>query len=139
MSEARYMLDTNMASDMIRFPAGKVVKRLADLGTSQCCVSALVASELRYGAKKKAAPRLTQLVEDLLDRLIVLPYEDVSTRHYAQIRTDLARKGALIGPVDLFIAAHARSLDLILVTNNVREFSRVDGLKVENWLEEAAP
>ena len=128
------MLDTNIASDMIRHPAGAVSTRMAAMGP-ECCISALVASELRYGAEKRASPRLTHLVEALIRRLTVVPYENLSTLHYASIRTDLTAKGALIGPVDLFIAAHARSLDLTLVTNNLREFSRVEGLKVENWLE----
>ncbi|TDK37620.1 type II toxin-antitoxin system VapC family toxin [Rhizobium deserti] len=129
------MLDTNIASDLIRFPNGKVAVRIASVGTSACCISALVASELRYGVAKKASSRLETLVEEMIHRLTVVPYEDVSTMYYAAIRSDLTRKGVLIGPVDLFIAAHARSLDLTLVTANVREFSRVPELKVENWLE----
>ncbi|TNM66727.1 type II toxin-antitoxin system VapC family toxin [Aliirhizobium smilacinae] len=131
------MLDTNIASEIIRHPDGAVAHRMLDV-SSACCISTLVASELRYGAQKRASPRLTNLVEALIRRLAVAAYEDVSTFHYASIRGDLTAKGALIGPVDLFIAAHARSLDLTLVTNNVREFSRVEGLKVENWLEESA-
>lgn len=132
----RYMLDTNIASEIIRHPDGPVARRMFEVN-SWCCISALVASELRYGAQKRASSRLTNLVEALIQRVAVAPYEDVSTQHYASIRSDLTAKGALIGPVDLFIAAHARSLDLTLVTNNVREFSRVDGLMVENWLGEA--
>lgn len=134
----RYMLDTNIASEIIRHPDGPVAQRMFEMN-SLCCLSALVASELRYGAQKRAFLKLTNLVEALIQRLAVAPYENVSTPHYASIRSDLTVKGALIGPVDLFIAAHARSLDLTLVTNNAREFSRVDGLKVENWLEEDAP
>jgi tRNA(fMet)-specific endonuclease VapC len=129
------MLDTNIASHMIRFPDGVVARRMATLG-GVCCVSALVASELRYGAAKKASPRLYSLVEGLIQRLAVAPYQDVSSIYYAAIRNDLRAKGAPIGPVDLFIAAHAKSLDLTLVTNNIREFSRVEGLKIANWLEE---
>lgn len=129
-----YMLDTNIASEIIRHPEGPVAQRMVEMN-SICCISTLVASELRYGAQKRASPRLTNLVEALILRLAVAPYEDVSTFHYASIRSDLTAKGALIGPVDLFIAAHARSLDLTLVINNVREFSRVEDLKVENWLE----
>lgn len=134
----QYMLDTNIASEIIRHPEGIVAQRLHEL-RPQCCLSALVASELRYGAKKRASKRLTELVEALIQRFSVVAYDDVSSSHYASIRGDLTTKGALIGPVDLFIAAHARSLALTLVTNNVREFSRVEGLKVENWLEEARP
>jgi tRNA(fMet)-specific endonuclease VapC len=135
----RYMLDMNIASEMIRHPNGVVAERLLNI-ESECCISALVASELRYGAEKRGAALLSGLVDALLHRLSVVPYEDSSAVHYADICTDLTAKGTPIGPVDLFIAAHGRTLDPTLVTNNVREFSRVDGLKVENWLqEEPAP
>ncbi|WP_119942961.1 type II toxin-antitoxin system VapC family toxin [Neorhizobium sp. NCHU2750] len=132
------MLDTNIASELIRRPDGMVAHRMFDM-RALCCISSLVASELRYGAEKRGSSRLKALVEALIQRLAVAPYEEASTFHYAAIRNDLTMKGALIGPVDLFIAAHARSLDLTLVTNNIREFSRVEGLKVENWLEGTAP
>lgn len=133
------MLDTNIASDLIRFPTGRVAHLISQVGIAACCLTTLVASELRYGARKRSSARLERLVEELLSRFAIASYEDISTSAYAEIRDELTRKGALIGPVDLFIAAHARSLGLTLVTNNVREFSRVDGLKIENWLEEEAP
>jgi tRNA(fMet)-specific endonuclease VapC len=132
------MLDTNIASEMIRHPGGIVAQRMPDAG-SACCIGALVVSRLRYGARKRSSARLTDLGEALIRRLTIAPYENASTFHYAATRADPTARGALIGPVDLFIAAHARSLDLTLVTNNVREFSRVDGLKIEKRLEDAAP
>jgi len=74
-------------------------------------------------------------MESFVAQLDILPYQPLADRHYADIRSSLERNGTPIGPFDLLIAAHARSLDLILVTDNIREFSRVDGLKLENWIE----
>lgn len=139
MSDVVYMLDTNILSDAIRNPFGRTKDYIARFDENVICTSAIVASEMRYGACKKGSARLVERVEQALSWLTVLPYDDKAAHAYARIRSDLEQKGQTIGLGDLFIAAHARSLDLILVTNNVREFSRVDGLKVENWLEEAAP
>lgn len=138
MSDRRYMLDTNIVSHMIRYPDGPAVKQASLAGEENLCVSALVASELRYGAAKRGSKRLTALIENILKRLDVIPYDDLASHRYAAIRNELARSGNLIGPVDLFIAAHALALDLTLITDNVREFSRVGGLAVENWLAEEA-
>jgi len=134
VSDRRYMLDTNIVSHMIRYPDGPAVRRAGSVGEKSLCVSALVASELRYGAAKRGSERLTALIENILKRLVVIPYDDKASHRYAVIRNELARDGNLIGPVDLFIAAHALALELTLVTDNVREFSRVNGLAVENWL-----
>lgn len=139
MSDRQFMLDTNIVSHMIRFPMGDVVRRVGLTGIDKICISAHVACELRYGAVKRASPRLSALVENLIGRLDVLPYEVSASPSYALIRHDLAMSGRLIGPVDLFIAAHALSLDMTLVTDNVREFSRIDRLKIENWLEQTLP
>lgn len=129
------MLDTNIVSAMLRSPAGPLARRLEVAGLESLCVSALVASELRFGAHKKDSARLVRLVEDVLARVDILPYDASASIAYAGIRSRLERLGTPIGLTDLFIAAHALSLDLTLVTANVREFSRVEGLKVENWLE----
>lgn len=129
------MLDTNIVSAMLRSPAGQLSQRLEAAGLESLCVSALVASELRFGARKKGSPRLVRLVEDMLVRIDILPYDANASVSYAHTRSRLERLGTPIGLTDLFIAAHALSLELTLVTANVREFSRVEGLKVENWLE----
>lgn len=134
MSAWHYMLDTNIVSHMIRFPEGEIVRRVESVGSDMLCISAVVASELRYGAVKRGSERLSSLVENMLERLDVAAYESAAAVHYAEIRNRLARSGNLIGPMDMLIAAHARALDLVLVTDNTREFSRVDGLKIENWL-----
>lgn len=137
MTDWRYMLDTNIVSAMLRSPVGRLAERLEATRAERLCVSALVASELRFGARKKDSARLVGLVEEILARVDILPYDAGASVAYAQIRSSLERRGIPIGLTDLFIAAHALSLDLTLVTANVREFSRVEGLKVENWLEPA--
>lgn len=129
------MLDTNILSNIIRFPEGQAVRKLIDAGVNDVCVSAIVASEFRFGAAKRGAARLTRLVEELLQRFPVVPYTADASTVYAQIRRDLALAGTPIGPVDTFIAAHAMAEKVTLVTDNIREFARVPGLNVENWLE----
>lgn len=93
-----------------------------------------MAAELRYGAWKKGSPKLTRQLEAVLSVIPILPVEQPADKKYASLRTHLERAGTPIGPNDMFIAAHALSLDLILVTANVEEFSRVPKLLVENWL-----
>lgn len=94
-----------------------------------------LASELRFGAKKKNSDRLTERLEIILDSIDVLPFASPCDRYYAEIRNTLEKQGTPIGANDLLIAAHALSLGLTVVTANVREFSRISNLKVENWLE----
>ena len=93
-----------------------------------------MACELRFGARRKGSDLLTLRVEQLLDTLAVLPLDSPADRHYADIRAALEGAGTPIGGHDLFIAAHARSRDMTLVTHNTREFARVPGLRVEDWL-----
>ncbi|HXH03491.1 MAG TPA: type II toxin-antitoxin system VapC family toxin [Candidatus Competibacteraceae bacterium] len=135
MTVPRYLLDTNILSNLIRQPAGAVTRKIASVGEMAICTSIVVACELRYGAAKKQSPLLSGKVEELLNTLDVLPLSEEVDRHYADIRFQLEASGQPIGPNDLLIAAHARVLDLTLVTDNVREFSRVPELRVENWLE----
>lgn len=130
----RYLLDTNVLSDLLRNPAGRAARRLAVVGEAVVCTSIVVACELRYGAAKKGSPQLSERVETLLESLEVLPLDKDADRRYAEIRSDLDRLGQPIGPNDLLIAAHALALDLIVVTDNVEEFGRVPGLSTENWL-----
>jgi tRNA(fMet)-specific endonuclease VapC len=97
-------------------------------------ISIVVAAELRYGAILKASPKFSRQVEAVLEGIDILPMEEPVDRHYGRIRVELARLGQPIGQNDLFIAAHACALGLVLVTDNVREFARVPELAVENWL-----
>ncbi|WP_411034986.1 type II toxin-antitoxin system VapC family toxin [Shinella sp. BYT-45] len=135
MTTFRYMLDTNVISDIVRNPDGAAARRVATINDDALCTSAIVASELRYGLRKKGAVALARRVEAVLGEVEILPYDAPVSFAYAQTRSTLEKSGQPIGYTDLFIAAHALSLDLTLVTANVREFSRVEGLKVENWLE----
>lgn len=132
------MLDTNVLSDLIRAPQGPLLERLRAVAPDALCTSIVVACELRFGARRKASPELTRRVDQLLDTLTVLPLDAAADRHYAALRADLARAGTPIGGHDLFIAAHARSRDLTLVTRNVREFGRVPDLRLEDWSAEAS-
>jgi tRNA(fMet)-specific endonuclease VapC len=135
MAEFRYLLDTNVLSDLLRNPGGRAVQRAALVGDTTICTSIVVACELRYGAAKKGSARLSERVESLLESLEVLPLDKESDRRYAEIRLHFDQRGRPIGPNDLLIAAHALALDLTMVTANVEEFTRVPGLRVENWLD----
>jgi len=135
MTDFTYLLDTNILSNLIRDPAGSIARRIAEKGEETVCTSIVVACELRFGAEKKQSASLQARVEELLTVLDVLALDVDTDVHYAEIRAQLEVAGTPIGPNDLLIAAHARSLDLTLVTANIREFSRVPGLSVENWLE----
>jgi tRNA(fMet)-specific endonuclease VapC len=129
-----YLLDTNVISDNIRNPLGLAARRARQVGNSQLCTSIIVAAELRYRAAKTRSRLLSTKVAAALEGLEVVSLEPPVDEVYAQLRAELERNGNLIGPNDLLIAAQAVALGLILVTDNEREFSRVTGLKIENWL-----
>ena len=130
----RYLLDTNIVSDLIRNPQGRVAVQVAKRGEDKVCTSIIVASELRYGAEKKGSARLSAQVDAVLGVLPILNLEPDADRHYALLRARLESAGTIIGGNDMLIAAHALTLGATLVTANEREFSRVNGLQVENWL-----
>lgn len=132
---ARWMLDTNTLSDLVRNPQGVVRRHLAAEPDDSICTSIIVACELRFGARRKGSAPLSQRVEQLLATIRVLPFETPADQHYADIRAALERAGTPIGSHDLLIAAHARSLGTVLVTRNWREFERVEGLRVVNWMD----
>ncbi len=136
MNRFSYLLDTNILSDLVRHPAGKIAQRIKAVGEERICTSVVVAAELRYGAYKKGSVRLTNQLEVILSGLDIISLEEPTDERYAELRTALERAGTPIGPNDMLIAAHALALGLILVTANVDEFSRVPGLVVENWLTE---
>lgn len=135
MPGLRYMLDTNIVSAVVKQPTGALAQRLAGLSREAMGISVVVAAELRYGVQRKGSPALAQRVESVLDGIEILPMEEPVDAHYGDIRAVLEKAGIPIGHNDLFIAAHARALDAILVTANVREFERVPRLRVENWIE----
>jgi tRNA(fMet)-specific endonuclease VapC len=131
----RYLLDTNIVSELVRDPHGPVTRRIARVGEGSVCTSIIVACELRYGAAKKGSARLTRQLELVLDVLPILSLEPAVDRCYGELRADLERRGTPIGPNDLLIASQALALGLVVVTDNVREFRRVKDLVVKNWLE----
>ena len=134
----RYLLDTNILSALMDHPDGPLAGKVAELISARgiVCTSIIVAAESRFGVAKKGSDRLRRKVEELLAEIDVLPLEPNADEYYAELRADLEHKGRLIGGNDMFIAAHALATDSILVTNNVREFSRIKGLRIENWLED---
>ncbi|MBB1248178.1 type II toxin-antitoxin system VapC family toxin [Rhizobium sp. G21] len=138
MTDFRFMLDTNIVSDMLRNPQGHAVQRGEAEGKSALCLSVITACELKYGIYKRASQALRSRISVFLEDISILALEPEVDETYALLRLDLERRGKPIGPNDLLIAAHARSLDLTLVTDNIREFSRLDGLKLENWIERPA-
>jgi tRNA(fMet)-specific endonuclease VapC len=133
---SRMLLDTNILSDLVRHPQGRVAEKIAQVGEESICTSILVACELRFGAAKRGSKRLTAQLEAILSTLDVLPLEEPADRQYGDLRSRLEKLGMVIGPNDMLIAAHALALDAVLITDNVREFSRVPALKVENWPQE---
>lgn len=130
----RFLLDTNMVSDLVRNPHGRVAGRIAETGEARVCTSIIVAAELRYGAAKRASSRLSAQLEAVLGALDVLAFEAPADAVYGELRTRLEQTGKPIGANDLLIAAHALTLRHTIVTDNEREFSRIEKLPVENWL-----
>jgi tRNA(fMet)-specific endonuclease VapC len=130
----QYMLDTNICIYVIKTYPPELLDRFNALA-EQLCISAITLGELHYGAEKSAR-RLQNLqaIEHFSARLEVLPFSPKAAVHYGQVRMELERVGAPIGPHDMLIGAHARSEGLIVVTNNRREFDRIPGLRIENWV-----
>jgi tRNA(fMet)-specific endonuclease VapC len=124
----RYLLDTNIVSNLVRNPHGRVADRIKAIGEANICTSIIVAAELRYGTAKKTSARLTAQVEAVLGAIDTLPLDSPADEVYGSIRTQLELAGTSIGGNDLLIAAQAMALDHTLVTDNDKEF------RVENWL-----
>jgi tRNA(fMet)-specific endonuclease VapC len=130
----RYLLDTNIMSDLVRNPQGKVMQRIRRIGEANVATSVIVTAELLFGAGKKRSRRLSDQIAVILDAIEVLPFEPPADAVYAVIRAKLERAGRPVAANDLLIAAHAVSLGCTLVTDNERDFARIEGLSAENWL-----
>ena len=128
-----YLLDTSILSELVRKPQGRVAERIADVGEANVLTSVIVACELRYGAAKRGSRTLARQIEAILGALTIRPLESDVERIYASIRVTLERKGTPIGAHDLLIAAHARAIEAVCVTDNVAEFE-ASAREVENWL-----
>jgi tRNA(fMet)-specific endonuclease VapC len=131
---AAYMLDTDVCSYVMKRFSPALLDRLARTPVSEVCMSVVTKAELLYGVHiSPHRTRDAEALRGLLTYVEVLDFPEQAAEDYAEIRSDLKGRGALIGGNDLLIAAHARSLGLTLVTNNTDEFSRVQGLVLENW------
>ncbi len=127
-----FMLDTDISSYIIRRRPAALAEKFQKHADS-LCVSVMTAAELRFGVEKAARPHLTELVEAFLERLAILDWTETVCAHYARIRACLEREGKPIGNMDLLIASHAVSHRMTLVTNNLKHFAQVPGLKTEVW------
>jgi tRNA(fMet)-specific endonuclease VapC len=130
-----YMLDTNICIyTMKKHPPG-VFKNLRKLSPDSVGISAITEAELRFGMSNSSKPEHNhRILDEFLGPFQIVPFDSAAAAHYGEIRSHLRRNGTLIGNMDLLIAAHARSLPVTLVTNNMKEFERVPGLKLENWV-----
>ena len=128
----RYLLDTNIVSDLVRRPQGRIAEHIRKVGEAQVCTSIIVAAELRYGAAKKSSQRLAVQLETVLGALDGLPFEAPADAAYGLIHTRLEHAGTPIGANDLLIAAQTLALGYAIVTDNEAEFARIDGLPREN-------
>jgi tRNA(fMet)-specific endonuclease VapC len=131
----RYMLDTNILSDLVRNPQGRVYEKIVEVGPDEVSISIITAAEIRYGCAKKQSAKLLAQVEAILGGIEILPLDVPVDAEYGGIRAELEAAGCPIGPNDLLIAAHCYTLGFTLVTANLSEFGRIRGLTVENWLD----
>lgn len=131
---SNYLLDTNIISEIIRNPFGLAAQRIEQADPKTICTSVVVAAEWRYGCAKKGSAKLLVREKSVLETIRVLSLDVPADVEYGQIRAELKRAGQSIGFNDLLIGAHTRALGMTLVTNNMREFGRIRGLSVENWL-----
>ena len=133
----RYLLDTNIVSDLVRNPQGRAAEHIRRVGEAQVCTSVIVAAELRYGATKRGSPRFARQLEAVLGILDVLPLTAPADRVYGEIRARLEEIGRPIGGNDLLVAAQTLALGYTIVTSNEAEFAGIGGLLRENWLQRA--
>ena len=131
----KYLLDTNICIYIIKKQPLQVIQKLQSLDISEVGISSITLSELEYGISKSSSPDKNKIaLTKFLAPIQILPFDDKAAQSYGIIRADLEKEGKPIGPLDTFIAAHAYSLPCTLITNNLKEFARVNELKVENWV-----
>ena len=130
-----FMLDTNTCIYVIKQKPAKVIERFKQTEVSQIGISSITLSELLYGVSKSSKPEQNQIaLSQFVAPLEILPYDDEAAQYYGDLRAGMERQGAPIGSLDMLIAAHALSLDCILITNNEKEFTRIPNLKIDNWV-----
>ena len=129
-----YLLDANILGDLARNPDGAAAQAIKKLVGKKIVTSIIVCCEVEFGLALKKSQKLRNRMEAIFSELEVLDFASPAHQHYGALRSQLRDSGTPIGPNDLFIAAHALALNAVLVTDNEKEFSRVPGLKIENWL-----
>ncbi len=130
-----FLIDTNICIYIINRHPPEVIQKFKDSEVGQIAISSITVSELQYGvSKSKYREHNLKRLEEFLTPFQILPYDEYAAKYYGEIRSQLENQGTIIGPLDLLIAAHALSQNLILVTNNEKEFKRIPSLKVENWV-----
>lgn len=132
----KFLLDTNICIYIIKQKPAKVLEKFQRLNPSDVGISSITLAELEYGiAKSQQSEKNRIALNQFLITLEIVKFDEKASNIYGGVRAELERKGLVIGAMDMLIAAHAISLDLILVTNNVKEFSRIPNLRLENWAE----
>ena len=131
----KYMLDTNICIFIIKNKPETVIRKFMEYDAGDICISAITYAELVHGVEKSAAREKNRIALTVfLSEIQIIPFDDAAAQAYGVVKAELQRRGPPIGPLDTLIAAHAKALKVVLVTNNTREFSRVDGLVVEDWV-----
>lgn len=131
----KFLIDTNICIYIMNNHPPEVVQKFKSIGVGKVGISSVTVSELHYGAcKSRHIKKNMQRLEEFLRPFAILPYDENASKYYGIIRSQLEKQGNIIGPLDLLIAAHALSNNLILITNNEKEFRRIKSLKVENWI-----
>ena len=129
-----YLIDTNICIYVMNKRPHEVIQKFKNIEIGQICISSITVSELYYGvSKSKLQKQNSNRLEEFLTPFEILPYDETASKFYGSIRSQLESQGSVIGPLDMLIAAHALSNDLVLVTNNEKEFKRIESLKIENW------
>lgn len=134
MDQVKILLDTDITSYLFRSGDERALAHFRNFSAGEIGISAITAAELTFGAELSGSPRHRRMIERIFRSLVVIPFDVDAAHDYAKVRTVLRRRGTPICSLDMLIAAHAIALDVPLATNNVREFDRVPGLRVENWL-----
>jgi len=131
----KYLIDTNICIYLMNHHPPEVLARFRNMGVGEIALSSITVSELYYGAwKSKAIQQNIRRIEEFVYPFDVLAYDEDAAKEYGKIRSSLEEQGQVIGPLDMLIAAHALSRNLILITNNTKEFERVKSLQIENWV-----
>lgn len=131
----KYMLDTNICIYIIKHQPENVIRKFMELNPDDICISSITYAELAYGVEKSQARDKNRIaLTVLLSEIQIVPFDDLAAQVYGMVRADLQKKGTPIGSLDTLIAAHAKALNLTLITNNTRESARVDGLLLEDWI-----